>query len=46
MDSDVQPDPIEADPATKAFADLKGEMTLVRRAVEHLVTEKTEIAIP
>ncbi len=46
MDNDLQPDAIEADPATKAFARLEGEMALVRRAVERLATEKAEIAIP
>lgn len=46
MDNDVEPDTIEADPATQAFARLEGEMALVRRAVEHLATEKAEIAIP
>lgn len=36
----------EPDPATQAFARLEGEMALVRRAVEHLATERAEIAVP
>jgi hypothetical protein len=36
----------ELDAATQAFARLEGEMALVRRAVEHLATEKAEIVIP
>lgn len=39
------PEP-EPDPATRAFARLEGEMALMRRAVEHLATEKAEIDIP
>lgn len=41
--------PIElpgTDPATRAFTELKGELALLRRAVEHLATEKAEIDIP
>lgn len=34
------------DPATRAFNRLEGEMALMRRAVEHLATEKAEIDIP
>lgn len=37
------PDP---DPATQAFTRLEGEMAMMRRAVEHLATEKSEIDIP
>lgn len=37
------PDP---DPATRAFTRLEGEMAMMRRAVEHLATEKSEIDIP
>ncbi|AVA12954.1 DUF6118 family protein [Sphingopyxis sp. MG] len=37
------PDP---DPATRAFNRLEGEMAMMRRAVEHLATEKAEIDIP
>ena len=35
-----EPDP---DPATRAFNRLEGEMAMMRRAVEHLATEKSEI---
>ena len=38
-----EPDP---DPATRAFTRLEGEMAMMRRAVEHLATEKAEIDIP
>lgn len=38
-----EPDP---DPATRAFNRLEGEMAIMRRAVEHLATEKAEIDIP
>jgi hypothetical protein len=38
-----EPDP---DPATRAFNRLEGEMAMLRRAVEHLATEKAEIDIP
>jgi hypothetical protein len=38
-----EPDP---DPATRAFNRLEGEMAMMRRAVEHLATEKAEIDIP
>lgn len=38
-----EPDP---DPATRAFSRLEGEMAMMRRAVEHLATEKAEIDIP
>ncbi len=34
------------DPATRAFNRLEGEMAMMRRAVEHLATEKAEIDIP
>ena len=34
------------DPATRAFNRLEGEMAMMRRAVEHLATEKSEIDIP
>jgi len=37
---------LEPDPATRAFARLEGEMALMRRAVEHMATEKAEIDIP
>ena len=38
-----EPDP---DPATRAFNRLEGEMAMMRRAVEHLATEKAEFDIP
>jgi len=38
-----EPDP---DPATRAFNRLEGEIAMMRRAVEHLATEKAEIDIP
>lgn len=39
-------EPPEPDPATRAFTRLEGEMALMRRAVEHMATEKAEIDIP
>jgi hypothetical protein len=36
----------DSDPATRAFTRLEGEMAMMRRAVEHLATEKAEIDIP
>lgn len=36
----------DLDPATRAFSRLEGEMAMMRRAVEHLATEKSEIDIP
>lgn len=36
----------QADPATQAFARLERQMALMRRAVEHLSTERVEIAAP
>lgn len=36
----------ETDPAAEAFSRLEGEMALVRRAVEHLAAEKSDITIP
>lgn len=39
------PEP-EPDPAALAFARLEGEMAMMRRAVEHVATEKAEIDIP
>ena len=36
----------DLDPATRAFSRLEGEMAMMRRAVEHLATEKAEIDIP
>lgn len=34
------------DPASEAFARLEGELALMRRAVEHLATERADIVIP
>lgn len=39
-------EPPAPDPATRAFTELKGELALLRRAVEHLATEKAEIEVP
>lgn len=39
-------EPPELDPATLAFSQLRGELALLRRAIEHLATEKAEIEIP
>lgn len=36
----------QSDPATQAFARLERQMALMRRAVEHLATERTEISVP
>ena len=37
---------VESDPAAEAFARLEGEMALVRRAVQHLASERADIIIP
>ncbi|OYW85154.1 MAG: hypothetical protein B7Z20_09600 [Sphingobium sp. 32-64-5] len=34
------------DPATRAFTELKGELALLRRAIEHVAAEKADIEIP
>jgi hypothetical protein len=39
-------EPPPMDPATRAFTELKGELALLRRAVEHLATEKADIEVP
>lgn len=39
-------EPPAPDPATLAFSQLRGELALLRRAIEHLATEKAEIEIP
>ncbi|WP_213979429.1 DUF6118 family protein [Sphingomonas sp. dw_22] len=39
-------EPPAPDPATRAFTELRGELALLRRAVEHLATEKAEIEVP
>lgn len=36
----------DIDPATQAFARLERQMALMRRAVEHLSTERTDTAVP
>jgi hypothetical protein len=36
----------DIDPATQAFARLERQMALMRRAVEHLSTERAEITVP
>jgi hypothetical protein len=36
----------QADPATQAFARLERQMALMRRAVEHLSTERAEVVVP
>lgn len=47
-ESEPQPKPVlvEIDPAAEAFARLEGEMALMRRAVQHLATERADIIIP
>lgn len=39
-------EPLPMDPATRAFTELKGELALLRRAVEHVAAEKADIEIP
>ncbi|MEA3390707.1 MAG: DUF6118 family protein [Pseudomonadota bacterium] len=39
-------EPPAPDPATRAFTQLQGELALLRRAIEHLATEKAEIEVP
>lgn len=39
-------EPPAPDPATRAFTELKGELALLRRAIEHLAAEKAEIEVP
>lgn len=43
MKEDIE---LEADPAAEAFGRLEREMALMRRAVEHLATERADIVIP
>ncbi|WP_145199431.1 DUF6118 family protein [Sphingobium sp. B2] len=38
--------PPPMDPATRAFTELKGELALLRRAIEHVAAEKADIEIP
>lgn len=44
MDSDLQI--AQEDPAALAFTGLHGEIALLRRAIEHLASERTEITVP
>jgi Family of unknown function (DUF6118) len=37
---------VDGDPAAEAFARLEGELALMRRAVQHLATERADIVIP
>jgi len=39
-------EPPPMDPATRAFTELKGELALLRRAVEHVAAEKADIEVP
>ena len=39
-------EPPPMDPATRAFTELKGELALLRRAIEHVAAEKADIDIP
>lgn len=39
-------EPPPMDPATRAFTELKGELALLRRAIEHVAAEKADIEIP
>jgi Family of unknown function (DUF6118) len=46
-DAETSPVPkVENDPAAEAFARLEGELTLMRRAVQHLAAERADIVIP
>ena len=38
--------PPPMDPATRAFTELKGELALLRRAIEHVAAEKADIERP
>lgn len=50
LDLEPEPDPpasdATGDPAAEAFARLEGELALMRRAVQHLATERADIVIP
>ncbi len=37
---------VAGDPAAEAFARLEGELALMRRAVQHLASERADIVIP
>lgn len=43
IDGDVE---LDTDPAAEAFTRLEREMALMRRAVEHLASERADIVIP
>lgn len=50
LDLEPEPDPptpdATGDPAAEAFARLEGELAMMRRAVQHLATERADIFIP
>lgn len=51
LEIEPEPEPVPAtagqrDPAAEAFARLEGELALMRRAVEHLASERADIVIP
>ena len=55
LESDDEPEPGvqssasvdgQADPATQAFARLERQMALMRRAVEHISTERADVTVP
>lgn len=46
MINDPPVEPQDTDPATQAFEQMRGEMALVRRAVERLAAERADIVIP
>lgn len=50
LDLEPEPDPpapeAAGDPAAEAFARLEGELALMRRAVQHLASERADIVIP
>lgn len=52
LELEPEPDPdapvpeAAGDPAAEAFARLEGELALMRRAVQHLATERADIVIP
>lgn len=41
-----EPAQVESDPAAEAFAQLEGELALMRRAVQHLAAERADIVNP
>lgn len=43
---EAEPAQVESDPAAEAFAQLEGELALMRRAVQHLAAERADIVIP